>query len=178
MRDVRSERFHDSDLTSLLNGHRDQRAHDPEGRDDHDEEQQEKHNRALEPHGFEVLMIHVDPSLCVLRGFEKLLHCLFYALGAVWVICLDGDTVQCVTQAVQLLPHVNWNEKKLGIVQVMTGLKNAGDGQFLRENHVAQFVDRFFFFFALGVFQFLNAIENLTKITRRIDRDLVTDTHL
>src|SRR6478736_1999366 len=64
--DVRSERFHDSDLTSLLHGHCDQRAHDSERRYDHDEEQQEKHYRPLEPHCFEVLAVHVDPCLRVL----------------------------------------------------------------------------------------------------------------
>src|SRR5213596_3262636 len=60
----------------------------------------------------------------------------------------------------------------------MPRFKNTGNGQFLWENHVAQFVDRFFFFFALGVLQFLNAVENLTKVTRRIDRDLVANAHL
>ena len=57
----------------------------------------------------------------------------------------------------------------------MTSLKNAGDSQFFREDDVAQLVDRFFFFVALRVFEFLNAIEDLAKIAGRIDGELVTD---
>ena len=60
----------------------------------------------------------------------------------------------------------------------MPRLKNTGHGQFFRQNHISQFVDRFFFFFALGVLQFLNAVENLTEIPWRIDRYLVANAHL
>ena len=123
-------------------------------------------------------MVHVDPSLRVLRGFEKLLDGLFYALGAVRVVGFDGDPVQRVTQAVQLLPDINRNEKKLGIMQVMASFKDASNSQLFRQDHIAQLIDRLFFLLAFGVFQFLNAIENLAKIAWRIDRDLVTDTHL
>ena len=68
---------------------------------------------------------------------------------------------------------MNGHEKILGIVQVVAGLKNTGDGEFFRENHLSQLVDCFFLFFALGVLQFFNAVEHLTKITRRIDGYLV-----
>src|SRR5213596_790571 len=101
---------------------------------------------------------------------------MFYALGAVRVVGFDGDPMQRVTQVVQLLPDINRNEKKLGIMQVMASFKDASNSQLFRQDHIAQLVDRFFLFFALGVLQFLNAIENLAKIAWRIDRDLVTDT--
>src|ERR1017187_7086082 len=57
----------------------------------------------------------------------------------------------------------------------MAGLENAGEGQFFRQNHVAQFIDRFFFFHAFSVLELLNSIQDLTKIARRINRDLVAD---
>src|SRR5262249_49145367 len=67
---------------------------------------------------------------------------------------------------------------ELGIVQVMASLKDSGNSQFLRQNHVAQLVDRFFFFIPLGIFQFFDAIEDLPKIAGRIDGDLVADVRL
>src|SRR6266481_2426740 len=57
----------------------------------------------------------------------------------------------------------------------MTGLKNPGNRQFLRQDDIAQLVDRLFFFVSLGIFQFFDAIENLSKIARRIDGEFVTD---
>ena len=98
--DVCAERFHDSDLTPLLHGHGDECAHDSEGRDDHDEEQQEKHHRALEPHGFEILVVHVDPGLRVFGRLEKLFDCLFHPLSAVGIVGLDRDAVERVAQSV------------------------------------------------------------------------------
>src|SRR6267378_181837 len=68
---------------------------------------------------------------------------------------------------------INGHEKIFGIVQVVAGLKNTGDSEFFRENHLSQRVDCFFLFFALGGLQFFNAVEHLTKITRRIDGYLV-----
>ena len=61
---------------------------------------QEKHNRALEPHRFEVLAVHIDPGLRVLWRLEKLLNRLFDPFGAVGVVGLDCDAVQRVTQAI------------------------------------------------------------------------------
>src|SRR5207247_11218890 len=98
--EVRSYGFHNADLARLLNGYRDQSAHDSERRDDHDKEQKEKHYRAFKPHGLEVLMVHVDPGLRVLWWLEKLLDGLFYALGAVWVIGPYCDAMQAIIQAV------------------------------------------------------------------------------
>ena len=57
----------------------------------------------------------------------------------------------------------------------MTSLKNPGHRQFLRQDDIAQLVDRLFVFVSLGIFQFLDAIENLSKIARRIDGDFVSD---
>ena len=93
MRDVCAERFHNPNVAPFLNGHRDQRAHDSKSRDDHDKEQKEKHYASLEPHRFEILVVHVNPGLRVLWRFEKLLDRLFYPLGAVWVIGLDCDAM-------------------------------------------------------------------------------------
>ena len=53
----------------------------------------------------------------------------------------------------------------------MPGLKNAGNGQFLRKNDVAQLVDCFFFF-AFGVLELLNAVEHLAEVAGRINGDL------
>ena len=60
----------------------------------------------------------------------------------------------------------------------MTGFENAGDGQFLRQNYVAQFIDRFFFFVVLRVLQFLNAVQDLAEITGRINCNFIADMHL
>src|SRR5207237_10584640 len=57
-------------------------------RDYHYKKQEEKHYRPFESHSFEILMVHVDPRLRVLRWLEKLLNPLFYSLGAVWVVGL------------------------------------------------------------------------------------------
>ena len=80
-----------------------------------------------------------------------------------------------VAEPIKFLSDVNRHEKEFGIVQVMAGLENAGDGQFLRQNNIAQFVDRFLLFLALRVLEFFNAIENFAEIARRIDGDLVAD---
>ncbi len=58
-------------------------------------------------------------------------------------------------------------------MQVMAGLENPGDSQLFRENHVAQFVDRFLFFFALRILKFLNAVEDLAEIAGRINCHLI-----
>src|SRR6266576_1607050 len=100
LRNVRPECFHDSDFTTLLHRHGDERAHDSERRDDHDEKQEEKHYSALEAHRFEKLAVHVDPRLRVLGRLENIFNRPFYALGAVRVIGSYRDAVQRVTQAV------------------------------------------------------------------------------
>jgi len=91
--DVCPERFHDSNFPPLLHRHRDECAHDSERRDHHNKEQKEKHHGALEPDGFEILMVHVDPSLRELGCFEKLFDRLFYAFGAVRIIGFNRDAV-------------------------------------------------------------------------------------
>ena len=48
----------------------------------------------------------------------------------------------------------------------MAGLVNAGDGQLLRKNDVAQLVDGFFLLVAFCILEFLQAIENSAKIPR------------
>ena len=60
----------------------------------------------------------------------------------------------------------------------MTGLEDTSDGQFLWQDYVTQLVDRFFFFVALRVLQFLNAIQDLAEITGRINCDLIADMRL
>ena len=47
------------------------------------------------------------------------------------------SNMQRVSQTVQLLTNVNRYEQKFGIVQVMSGLEDAGDSQFFRKNHIA-----------------------------------------
>src|SRR5260370_8860482 len=61
--DVCPEGFHDSDFPPLLDRHRDECAHDSERRDHHNKEQKEKHDCTLDPHSFEILMVHVYPRL-------------------------------------------------------------------------------------------------------------------
>src|SRR5215472_3929176 len=137
LRNVRPERLHNSDLVALLHRYGDERAHDSKSRHDHDEEQKEKHHCAFEPHRFEILAIHVNPALSVLRRLEELLDALFHSFSAVRIVGLHRDSVQRVSQTVQLLTNVNWHEPKFGIVQVMSGLENAGNSQFFRKNHIA-----------------------------------------
>src|SRR6266508_240952 len=60
----------------------------------------------------------------------------------------------------------------------MTGLKDAGNSQFFRQDDVTQLVDRLFFFVSLGILEFFDAVEDLAKIAWRIDRDLITDVRL
>src|ERR1051326_1880496 len=55
----------------------------------------------------------------------------------------------------------------------MPGLKNPGDCQLFRQNHVAQFVDRFLFFLPLRILKFLNAVEDLAEIAWRINCHLI-----
>ena len=100
LRNVRPERFHNSDLVPFLHCYGDERAHDSKSRHDHDEEQKEKHHRAFQPHRFEILAIHVDPGLGVLRRLKELLDLLFHAFGAVRVVGLHRDSVQRVVQTV------------------------------------------------------------------------------
>src|SRR5205814_9720608 len=100
LRNVRPERFHNSDLVPLLYRYGDERAHDSKSRDDHDEEQKEKHHRAFQPHRFEILAIHIDPGLGILRRLEELLDLLFHAFGAVWILGLHRDSVHCVVHTV------------------------------------------------------------------------------
>jgi hypothetical protein len=57
----------------------------------------------------------------------------------------------------------------------MAGLKNAGDSQFFRENHIAQFVDGFFLLFALAFSSFLMLSRILAEIARRINCHLIAD---
>src|SRR5262249_40917504 len=90
-----------------------------------------------------------------------------------WVVGLHRDSMQRVVQTVELLADVNRYEQKFGVVQVMASLKNAGDSQLFRKNHIAQFLDGVFLFFALGVLQFLNAVEDLAEIAWRINCNLV-----
>src|SRR6476659_6826997 len=96
LRNVRPERFHNSDLVPLLYRYGDERAHDSKSRHDHDEEQKKRHHRAFQPHRFEKLAIHIDPGLGVLRRLEEWLDLLFHAFRAVWVVGLHRDSVQRV----------------------------------------------------------------------------------
>src|ERR1700736_5469325 len=55
----------------------------------------------------------------------------------------------------------------------MTGFENPGDGEFLRQNDIAEFVDSGFLFVTFGILEFLNAVEDLAQIPGRINRQLV-----
>src|ERR1700745_1103266 len=67
LRDGRAESLHDSDLAPLLHRDRNQCAHDAKSRDHHDEEEEKEHDRALEPDGLKILMVHVNPGFGKLR---------------------------------------------------------------------------------------------------------------
>src|SRR6202011_1847887 len=60
----------------------------------------------------------------------------------------------------------------------MTGFENPGDGEFLRQNDIAEFVDSGFLFVTFGILEFLNAVEDLAQIPGRINRQLVADVDL
>ena len=57
----------------------------------------------------------------------------------------------------------------------MSSFVNAGDGQFLWQNNIAQLVDRFFLLITFRVLEFFDAFENFAEVTWRIDGDLVAD---
>jgi hypothetical protein len=86
--------------------------------------------------------------------------------------------MQRIAKAVQFLANVNRNEKELRVMQIMPCLENPGNRQFFGQDDFAQFVDRLPLILRLGFFQFLYAIENFAKISRRIDRQLVADIDL
>src|SRR5205807_7950949 len=104
LRNVRPERFHNSDFTTLLHRHSDERAHDSERRDDYDEKQKKKHYGALEPYRFEKLAVHVDPCLRVPGRRASLFNRSSYHLGDVRGGGAYGDAVQRDHQAV---PHLS-----------------------------------------------------------------------
>src|SRR5437660_5356215 len=83
-----------------------------------------------------------------------------------------------VAQTVKFLADVERHEEKFGIVNVMAGLKNSGDRELLRQNHFTQLINGFFFLLSFRVLEFFNAIENLAKVSGRIDRQFVTDVDL
>jgi len=151
---VGPERLHNSDLAPLLHGHSDECAHDSECRDDHDEEQEEKTSPCARAAPLRELTVHVDPGL---RIFGRLEDC--------WIACftrsaLYGLSVLTVTPCNAspgriILADINRHEKKFRVVQVVTGFKDAGDGQFFRQDYIAQFVDCFFFFLPFALSSFL-----------------------
>src|SRR5436190_20634629 len=173
--DVRADRFHHADVARLLHRDRNERVHNPERRHDDYEKQQEEHDGALEPDGFEELAVHVDPGLGELRRLKIFLDFLFHLLGAVWIDCPYRDAVEGVTQAVQFLADVDRHEKELGVVQIMAGLKDAGHRQLFWEDDFAQFIDRFLFLIALRFLQLFHSVEDLAEIPRRIDGQFVAD---
>ena len=103
---------------------------------------------------------------------------MLHPVRAVGIHRLDRDAVERVAQPVEFLPDVNRHEQELRVVQVMAGLKNAGDRQFLRQDDFAQFIDRLAFVLALGFLQFFYAVENFAEVARRINRQLVADVDL
>src|SRR5947207_3804642 len=166
LRNVCAKRFHDPDFAPLLHRNRDERAHDSERGDHHDEEEQKKHNRALQPHRFEVLTIHIDPGLREFRRLEKLLDRLFDAVSAIRVIRFDRNAVERVAEAIKLLADVKRHDQKLRIMHIVAGLENPGDSEFFGQNNVPQLVDGLFFFRTLGAFELLNAVEDLIQVPR------------
>src|SRR6266446_640559 len=128
LRDVCAQRFHNSDLAPLLHGNGDECAHDSERCDDDYEKEEKKHHRPFEAHGFKILAVHVDPGFGKLWHLEKFLDFFFHALSAVGIVGLDRDAVERVAEIVKFLADVNRHEQKLGIMQIMAGLINPGDG--------------------------------------------------
>ena len=153
-----------------MHGDSNERVHDTERRHDNDKKEEEKHHRPLEPHRFEELVIHVDPSLGILGRLEKFLDLLLYPFRAVRIDGSHGDAVKCITEPIQFLPDVNRHEKKLRVMQVMPGLEDAGYGQLLRQHDLAQFIDRLAFLVALRFLELFHSVENFAEVTGRIDR--------
>src|SRR5439155_19231351 len=85
LRDIGTNRFHDSDVARLLDGDSDERVHDPKGRNDHDKEEEKKHHGALQAHRLEKLAVHVDPRLRELWWLKKSLDLLLHPVSAVRV---------------------------------------------------------------------------------------------
>src|SRR5205085_4655937 len=63
LRNVCTERLHNSDLASLLDGHGDERAHNAKSGNDDDEKQQKEHYVPLKSDRLEDLPVHLNPRL-------------------------------------------------------------------------------------------------------------------
>src|ERR1051326_296669 len=135
--DVCAERFHNSDFPAFLHGHGDERAHDSEGSDHHNEEKQKEHDRALQSNRLEILPVHIYPGFGKLRRGEEVLDFILHSLGAVRIVGLDGNAMKRVAQVIKFLTDIKWNEQKLGIVNIVASLIDAGNGQLFRQNDFA-----------------------------------------
>src|ERR1043166_5627573 len=113
LRDICAQRFHNSDFAPFLHRDSDERAHDSKGRDDDDKEEQEKHYIALQSDRFEELLVEIDPRLRVLGRLKKLLDRLFYMVGGIRIVRLDGDAVEGVAKSVKFLADVERHEQKI-----------------------------------------------------------------
>src|SRR5262249_15920573 len=142
-----------------------------------DEEEQKEHDVALEPDRFEELTIHFRPGLRENGRLEKLVDGILYRACAVRIVGANGNAVERIAEIVKFLPDVERHEEELGVVLITAGLENPGDGKFLRQNNVAQFVERLLFVVPLCVLQAFNPVENLAEISRRVNGELVADVH-
>src|SRR5207237_2105989 len=100
---------------------------------------------------------------------------LFNAIHIVGIDCLDGKTVQGVTETVELLSNEDRDEQKLSIVQILASLKNSGDGEFFRKNNFPQLTDCFLFFGAFFSLPGFNFVEDLAEIAGRVNSHLIAD---
>src|SRR4029077_8943917 len=165
-------------FAALLHRYGYQRAHDAEGSDDHDEEEEKKHYITLEPNRLEYLMVHIDPSPRELGDFEELFDLRLHLIDIIRIFGFNRDSVKCVHIIKECLSDEKRHQQILRTVYIMTGLEDSGHCQILRKHDFAQFFDGPFLLIAFGALEFLNSVENLGKIARRIDCHLIANLHI
>ena len=165
----------DADLPRFLHGDGDEGVHDPEGGNDHDEEQDEEHDVALHVDSFEEFAIHIHPGRDAQSRIDASLHAGPDGGGFVGVDSFDGEPVNSVAEPVEFLADVQRHEEEFRIVEVTSGGKDAGHGEFQWKDHFAQLAGRFGFVPAL--FHGVDPVNDLIQVPRRIDGDGVAHAH-
>src|SRR5580704_13741333 len=113
----RPERFHDANLAGLLDGDRNQRAHNAEGRHDDDERQDKEHHRFLDLDRTEQPLVQFRPGLRAQGPREFLVQYVRYGTGAVnRVVRANLDPVDSVAQTVKFLRGFEGHKDQAHIV--------------------------------------------------------------
>ena len=164
-----AEGFEDADFSGLLHGDGDEGVHDAESGNDDDEEENDEHDVAFHVDGFKEFAVHIHPCRDTECGIDAAFHAGADGRGFVGVDGFDGESVDAIAEAVEFLSDVQWDEEELGVVEVAAGGEDAGDGEFEREDHFAQFAGGLGFVTAF--FERVDAVDDFIEVPGRIDGD-------